>query len=59
VRGFPAAIPATCVPWLEFSPSTARPAFRERAPGGAKARATMTFAFVKRIWPFGNPAGIV
>ena len=56
---FPAAIPATCVPWSEFGPSNASRAACVFAVGGAKARATMTFAFVKRRCPFGKPAGIV
>ena len=47
--------PATCVPCPELSPSKARP-FRFLARGGGNARATMTFALVKRTWPFGKPA---
>ena len=37
---------------------TASLAFRFLAPGGGNARATMTFAFVNRVCPFGKPAGI-
>ena len=59
VSALPAAIPATCVPWLESSGLNARRALGEVIPFGAKTRATMTFAVVKRTWPFGNPGGIV
>ena len=38
----------------ETSPSKARSTFRFLAPGGGNARATMTFALVKRIWPSGS-----
>ena len=54
VRAFPAAIPATCVPCEELSPSNASAAFSYRAPGGGNARAAITFAVVKRCWPFGK-----
>ena len=36
-----------------------RPPAGSCAPGGANARATITFAFVNRVCPFGKPAGIV
>ncbi len=59
VPSLPAAMPATCVPWLDSSPSNARPAPLVCAPGGGKARATMTFADVNRVCPLGKPVGIV
>ena len=58
VSRFPAAIPATCVPWLDCSGSNGLEAWRQVAPGGGKARATMTFAVVYPAWPRGYPAGI-
>ena len=59
VFAFPAAIPATWVAWPDCSGSNGRPAYRQVAPGGGNARATITFAVVKAVCPFGNPAGIV
>ncbi len=58
VSALPAAIPATCVPWLESSSANATRADAAVALFGAKTRATITLAVVKRSWPFGNPAGI-
>ncbi len=59
VDGFPAAIPATCVPCVDSVASNARRAPAVFAPGGANARATITFAVVYWSWPLGKPAGIV
>src|SRR6478735_11326474 len=59
VSTFPAAIPATCVPWLESSGLNASRALGEVTPLGANTRATITFAVVNRSWPFGKPEGIV
>jgi hypothetical protein len=58
VRWLPAAMPATCVPCDELSPSNASGAVGALAPGGGNALATMTFAFVYRTCPFGKPEGI-
>jgi hypothetical protein len=59
VFAFPAAIPATWVPWLDCSGSNGFPACGQVAPGGGKARATITFAVVYAACPFGKPAGMV
>ena len=59
VSALPAAIPATCVPWDDSAPSKASDAPRGFGPAGGKARATMTFAVVKRVCPLGKPGGIV
>jgi hypothetical protein len=56
VPAFPAAMPATCVPWkLARGSSASRP--RRPAPGPGKERATITFGLVQRRAPLGNPAG--
>src|SRR5215468_1608157 len=55
----PAAIPATCVPCSDSFGSKGSLAYRQFAPGGGKARATITFAVVYAALPFGKPAGIV
>src|SRR5258708_6737843 len=55
----PAAIPATCVPCSEFSGSNGVFAYFHVGLAGANARATITFAVVNDVFPFGNPAGIV
>src|SRR6186713_1680830 len=55
----PAAIPATCVPCSLNSGSNGRLAYFQVGDGGAKARATITFAVVKLASPFGYPGGIV
>src|SRR6266511_1380295 len=55
----PAAMPATCVPCTENWGSNGRLAYRQVAPGGANARAAITFAVVNDVFPFGYPAGIV
>ena len=54
----PAAIPATWVACSEFSGSKGRRANFHFGERGAKARATITFASVKRLFPFGKPRGI-
>ena len=59
VFALPAAIPATCVPCEECSGSKGFDACRQAGRGGGKARATITFAVVKAVWPLGYPAGIV
>ena len=46
VFAFPAAMPATWVAWPELSGSKGALAYFHSAPGGAKARATITFAVV-------------
>ena len=49
VSAFPAAMPATCVPWLESSGLNASRALGAVAPLlGANTRATITFAVVNR-----------
>ena len=58
VSAFPAAMPATCVPWLESSSEYATRALAAGALFGANTRATMTFAVVKRCCPFGKPVGM-
>ena len=58
VSAFPAAMPATCVPWLESSSEYATRALAAVALFGAKTRATMTFARREALLPFGKPAGI-
>src|SRR6185503_9707664 len=55
----PAAIPATCVLCSLFSGSNGRLAYFHFGEGGANARATITFAVVNVVSPFGYPAGIV
>src|SRR5215210_8893050 len=59
VLALPAAIPATCVPCEESSGSNGFEAFFHLAPAGGNARATITFALVYAVCPFGKPAGIV
>ena len=54
-RAFP---PATCVPCEEWTGSNGFDAFFQAALAGGKARATITFAFVYAVWPFGKPDGI-
>ena len=54
----PAAMPATCVPCADCRVERL-PAYFQVAPGGGKARATITFAVVNAVCPFGKPAGIV
>src|SRR5919199_6597640 len=55
----PAAIPATCVPCSEYWGSNGRSAYFHFGVGGGNARATITFAVVNDVFPFGYPAGIV
>src|SRR5712691_13044924 len=55
----PAAIPATCVACSEFTGSKGRFAYFHFGFAGANARATITFAVVNEVFPFGKPAGIV
>ena len=58
VSALPAAIPATWVAWPECSGSNGFDACRQVAPGGGNDRATITFAVVYAVWPFGKPSGI-
>jgi hypothetical protein len=44
VLAFPAAMPATCVPWSDCSGSNGLEACGHVAPGGGNERATITFA---------------
>ena len=53
VSAFPAAIPATCVPCEESSGSKGFDACFHVGRAGGKARATITFAVVYAVWPFG------
>src|SRR5919199_5564932 len=53
----PAAMPPTCVPCSDSRGSNGRFAFSYVVFGGGNARATITFGVVKRVSPFGNPAG--
>ncbi len=55
----PAAMPATWVAWPEYFGSNGRLAFLQVAPGGGNDRATITFAVVNAVCPFGKPGGIV
>src|SRR6266480_7762949 len=55
----PAAIPATCVACSELTGSNGREAYFQDSPGGGNARATITFAVVKALFPLGKPLGIV
>ena len=59
VFAFPAAIPATCVPCEESSGSNGFEACFQAGRAGGNARATITFAVVYAVWPFGKPGGIV
>ena len=58
MSALPAAIPATCVPWKECSVSNGFEAFFQAGRGGGNARATITFAVVYAVCPFGKPGGI-
>src|SRR3970040_642099 len=49
----PAMIPATNVPWNDWSRSSGE----LFAPGPAKPRATMTFGVVDPLGPLGEPGG--
>src|SRR5580765_8006441 len=55
----PAAIPATCVPCSDRCGSKGTCAYFQFAPGGGNTRATITFAVVYAVFPFGKPAGMV
>jgi hypothetical protein len=52
-------MPATWVACSDSWGSNGRAAYFHFAPGGGNARATITFAVVKRVLPFGNPRGAV
>ena len=54
---FPAAMPATCKPWSDWSGSngSVEPAYA-CVPGG-NAGATTTLGVVYAVCPFGNPGG--
>jgi hypothetical protein len=58
VSAFPAAMPATCVPWLESLSAHGSLALEACALAGGNTLAAMTFALVKRRWPLGKPAGM-
>src|SRR5215211_5557796 len=51
-------MPATCVAWSELRGSNGVAAYFQLGRRGAKARATITLAFVKRFCPFGKPRGM-
>ena len=57
VPSSPAAMPATCVPCSDEPWSNGSLAGAYVVPGGANARATITFGVVYAVCPFGNPVG--